>query len=365
MAVPTISSERVRTTNGRSQYSILERREGYPQRSEARSALGSLISMPRLTMTNSMIIVLSPAKTLDLRPLPLQMEKQLLKDVDAEGYKFDFCDEVKTQHIAFSVKQRSKDVKELSKLLSCSGTLAAVAKTYWDEFDLMSLNSNPNDKEQGYEGVKKRKPALFMFDGPAYKGININSVSELPQTNHIITYLQHHLRIIDPLYGCLKPLDFILPYRLEMATKGVSKDIGKDMAAYWKDSITSYLIKDFTCMKNGKSSDSNKRVLLNLASDEYFVAIETAKLLALNINVVKVIFQEEGRVISTHAKRARGLMVRYLAENNVTSLEEIKKFHLEGYFFVGSEESTIVFNRKRQHKVTDKNIQSTRKRKLV
>ena len=176
-------------------------------------------------MTISIIIVLSPAKTLDLSPLPIQIEEQLMKDF-VEGHPFGFCDEAKTQHIALSMKGRN--VKELSKLCSCSDTIAAVAKAYWDELDLIALNSDIKDKEQENEGVKKRKPALFMFDGPAYRGINIQS--ERPQRNNIITYLQKHLRIIDSLYGYLKPLDFILPYRLEMATKGVSKDIGKDMA---------------------------------------------------------------------------------------------------------------------------------------
>lgn len=316
-------------------------------------------------MHDSIIIVISPAKTLDLKPLPPQVEEEILLQY-GEAHRPLYCDEIKTHHIAEAMKSRS--AKELSKLLSCSNSLAAIAKTYWDGLELTTVETAKKEEKEDQE---KGKPALFMFDGPAYKGISINSCSQRQQLNTIITYLQQHLRILDPLYGCLKPLDMIQPYRLEMATKDVSKNIGKDLAAYWRESITNYITKEFSSMDSNKSYSNNKHrhnrrcLLINLASDEYFTAIDTTKLLSSSdITVVKIIFQQEGRVISTHAKRARGLMVKFLAENNVSSLEEIKKFTVEGYLFVDdkSDESTLVFNRKKQQHVDNTQLSKKRKR---
>lgn len=164
-----------------------------------------------------------------------------------------------------------------------------------------------------------------------------------------MTYLQKHLRIIDPLYGALKPLDLIQPYRLEMATKGILKDLKtseKTLASWWGKDITSYVNSDL--MK------SKSKYLINLASDEYSSAIDKA-LLCDGCKVLKISFQEEGKVVAVHAKRARGLMCRFIAENELEEPDGIKKFDWEGYKFVesSSDDSSFVFNRSKSWKNDD------------
>ena len=131
-----------------------------------------------------------------------------------------------------------------------------------------------------------------------------------------------------------------------MATKNVSKETGKDLASYWKETVTQFVANEFPA-----SDNCNSRILINLASEEYSTTIDPT-LLPSDIKVVKVVFQQEGRVISTHAKRARGLMARYLADVNATTVEHVQGFQLEGYTFVNSksDDTTLVFNRKKQVK---------------
>lgn len=164
-----------------------------------------------------------------------------------------------------------------------------------------------------------------------------------PQTLH---YLQANLRIIDPLYGLLRPMDLIQPYRLEMATKGILKDLNKEssdhhnsLTNWWSKSVNDVIAKDLNGKKNGK-------YLINLASDEYAAAIDL-ELLPKDTNYIKVAFFQEGKVIAVHAKRARGLMCRYIAENQITDLDDVKKFDFDGYSFVKerSDETTFVFDR--------------------
>jgi cytoplasmic iron level regulating protein YaaA (DUF328/UPF0246 family) len=192
---------------------------------------------------------------------------------------------------------------------------------------------------------------VFAFDGPAFKGINAESCSK-----DALTYLQKHLRIIDPLYGALKPLDIIQPYRLEMATKGILKDLDtseKTLANWWSKDVTSYINTDL--MK------SKSKYLINLASDEYSAAIDDA-LLGDGCNVLKISFQEEGKVVAVHAKRARGLMCRFIAENELEEPDGIKKFDWEGYKFVEStsDNSCFVFNRSKSWKNEEKSSSSVK-----
>jgi len=189
--------------------------------------------------------------------------------------------------------------------------------------------------------AKLQKPCIFIFDGPAYQGIDASSCSQSS-----MAYLQQHLRIIDPLYGCLKPLDLIQPYRLEMAAKNVLPGI-KDLSVYWKESVTDYIAK--SNIYNNNNNNKTPCFLINLASEEYFAAVEPKILSTQNIQVVKIIFQQDGRIISTHAKRARGLMVRYLANEGATSLEQVKKFQMEGYKLESDECYTFVFNRRKNN----------------
>ena len=164
--------------------------------------------------------------------------------------------------------------------------------------------------------------------------------------------MQQNLRIVDPLYGVLRPLDVMQPYRLEMATKKVFPDV--KMTDYWKVSVCDFLSKDL--------SPRDNKILLNLASDEYSAAVDTT-ILPEGTQYIKVVFWEEGRTISVHAKRARGLMVRYLAENSIESIKGVQQFDVEGYSFVEnkSDETTIVFDRKKQATATKKKAAATKK----
>ena len=181
------------------------------------------------------------------------------------------------------------------------------------------------------------KPAIFSFSGAAYQGLQSSSCSE-----NAIHYMQENLRIIDPLYGILRPLDMMQPYRLEMACKGVFPDDKKlKLADFWKPSVTERINQDLA----GRS----EKILLNLASDEYSAAVNVDEL-PEGAEFVKVVFWQEGRTIALHAKRARGLMVRFLAENQVETLDDLKDFAEEGYTFQpdASSELSIVFDRPKQ-----------------
>lgn len=181
------------------------------------------------------------------------------------------------------------------------------------------------------------KPCIYSFSGTAYNGLNVSTLS-----NDAMTYLQDNLRIIDPLYGLLRPLDVMQPYRLEMATRNVfPKKKTIQLATWWQPSVTKRLSEEL--------ASRNDKIVLNLASDEYSAAVDVTSL-PEGTRFVKVVFREDGRVVAVHAKRARGLMTRYLSETGAQSLEDVKSFHVEGYSFVegASDDTTIVFDRKKQ-----------------
>jgi cytoplasmic iron level regulating protein YaaA (DUF328/UPF0246 family) len=197
------------------------------------------------------------------------------------------------------------------------------------------------------------KPCIYAFSGAAYQGLQASSISE-----SAMSYLQENLRIIDPLYGVLRPLDTIQPYRLEMATRNVFPGKNLKLATWWQPRVTERLSQDLL------SDDRNEMILLNLASDEYSAAVNV-KHLPESSRFVKVIFWQEGRVIAAvHAKRARGLMVRYLAQHGVKTLQDIQSFDVEGYEFVekASDETTLVFDRKKGANKEDK--PATKKRRV-
>lgn len=157
-------------------------------------------------------------------------------------------------------------------------------------------------------------------------------------------YLQDNLRIVDPLYGVLRPLDLMQPYRLEMATRKALPGETIKLADFWKESVTARLKKDL----EAHGGTTACPILLNLASDEYSAAVDP-NALPDSAAYVKVVFWEGGRTIAVHAKRARGLMARYLAENDTNDLEGVRAFAEEGYGFVDSEsdETKIVFDRQK------------------
>lgn len=162
------------------------------------------------------------------------------------------------------------------------------------------------------------KQALFAYSGDVYEGLMATSL-----TPEQITFVDRHVRIISGLYGLLKPLDLILPYRLEMSIALANKK-GKNLIFFWKDLVT----EEIKCILEHQRTPT----LLNLASNEYFKVID---LKTLSVPVVSPCFKEEKqgqyKLISFSAKRARGLMVRFITENKIDKVDGILDFNLEGY----------------------------------
>jgi cytoplasmic iron level regulating protein YaaA (DUF328/UPF0246 family) len=262
------------------------------------------------------MMILSPAKTLDLSPF---LRSPTLPTTLPE------CNVAKTLEVVRALKSRRES--ELAKLLKLSPNLGKTAYGYWQNFQ-----DEPTDNQN-------LKPCVYAFTGVAYQGLQIREC-----TNDTVLYLQDNLRIIDPLYGALRPLDEIQPYRLEMATKNVfATDKALKLQSFWKDSVTVSLAKDLEKRRGNK-------VVLNIASDEYSSAVDVSGL-PDGTRVVKVVFHHGGRVLTVHAKRARGLMARFVAENQCHSLEQVKKFNYEGYSLVPSQsdDSCLVFDRPKDY----------------
>ncbi len=167
---------------------------------------------------------------------------------------------------------------------------------------------------------KNAKQAIFAFKGDVYSGIDIEKYKEAD-----LKYAQNHLRILSGLYGCLRPLDLIQPYRLEMKTK-LHNVRGENLYQFWGDSITDELNKELDKQKQA--------VLVNLASNEYFKSVKPKQLKGrlLNINF-KETKDGKTRVVAIFAKRARGMMTDYILRNRIEKPEDIKKFKQGGYRF--------------------------------
>lgn len=178
------------------------------------------------------------------------------------------------------------------------------------------------------------KQAVFMFNGDVYEGLDAAGL-----TAEQLRWLQEHAGLLSGLYGLLRPLDLMQPYRLEMGTK-LANPRGKDLYAFWGDRITEAL--------NQRLAETGTDVLINLASQEYFKSVRPQ---ALKARIITPVFQDEknGRykVISFYAKRARGLMLRYAAEHALSQPEALQDFDSEGYAFcpAASSEQEWVFRR--------------------
>ena len=181
----------------------------------------------------------------------------------------------------------------------------------------------------------KAKQAAWLFKGDVYHGLDTYSLSEQG-----VSYIQSHLRILSGLYGLLKPCDDMLPYRLEMGTKFANAK-GKDLYTFWGTEITDLL--------NAEQAAMESKTLVNLASNEYFKAVKPK---LLNARIITPIFKDwkggKYKIISFYAKKARGLMARYAADNLIENAEELKFFDVDGYAFdpESSSETDWVFSRK-------------------
>jgi uncharacterized protein len=255
-----------------------------------------------------MLIVLSPAKTLDYDTPPPDFPHTMP----------DFI-----SHSAELIQTLRKfSPAQIGSLMQVSDALAG-------------LNASRYASWSSKFSLKNAKPALYAFNGDVYEGLAAASLSRKQ-----IDYAQAHVRILSGLYGALRPLDLMQPYRLEMGTR-LANPRGKDLYAFWGDIVTRALNAVLATHKSG--------TLVNLASEEYFKVVKPK---LLDARVVTPVFEDwkngKYKVISFHAKRARGLMARYAASKGIKQPAKLKAFDLEGYAFDadGSSEDRWLFRRR-------------------
>jgi len=252
-----------------------------------------------------MKIVVSPAKSLNFEsPLPIQEYTipQFLK-----------------QATTIQKTLKKKKPKQLSALMDISEKLAA-------------LNWQRNQEWQTPFTPENARPAMYAFDGDVYTGLDAYTLTE-----DQVAVLQDKLRILSGLYGILKPLDLIQAYRLEMGTS-IAIGKNKNLYEFWKKTVTQTLNKE---LQKGE-------LFINLASNEYFSAVDT-KLLKVPVITPEFRDFKDGKLkmISFFAKKARGMMVRYIIDTNAETLEDLKGFNYEGYQWDAglSKENVLVFTR--------------------
>lgn len=244
-----------------------------------------------------MKIVISPAKSLDFES-KLPTEKYTQPAFLEQSEKLN------------KVLLKKKP-KALSKLMHISDNLA-------------QLNWERNQQFSTPFTVENARPAVYAFNGDVYQGLDASTISE-----EKIDKLQDTLRILSGLYGVLKPLDLMQPYRLEMGTK-LKVGRKKNLYEFWKKDLTAHL--------NSELEDGE--LFINLASNEYFGAVDEK---ALKAPIITPIFKDwkndKLKVISFFAKKARGSMVRFIIDSNAKTLEDIKSFNLDDYMY--SKEHTL------------------------
>jgi cytoplasmic iron level regulating protein YaaA (DUF328/UPF0246 family) len=251
-------------------------------------------------------MVLSPAKSLDYESA-LAVSRHTLPDhVPAARELVDIL--------------RGFTPARVSELMDISDALAQLNVARYESFSDTFTSDNA-------------RQALLAFNGDVYEGLDARSLDAKG-----LDYAQKHLRILSGLYGVLRPLDLMQPYRLEMGTR-LANTRGKDLYAFWKGVIAPAL---------SALLDKRGSVLVNLASEEYFKAVDVKQ---LQVPVITPVFEDlkagKYKIISFYAKRARGLMARYAIDNRVSDADSLKAFDREGYAFVpdASTDTTWVFRR--------------------
>ncbi|PHV10283.1 peroxide stress protein YaaA [Chitinimonas sp. BJB300] len=255
-----------------------------------------------------MLFVISPAKTLDF-DTPAQHEHSTLPAFIPQS----------TQLIETLRQQSPADI---AKLMTISDNLAALNVARYQDWSPRFTSHNS-------------KPAVLAFMGDVYEGLDAASLDSSQ-----IKLTQQRLRILSGLYGLLRPLDLMQPYRLEMGTR-LANPHGNNLYAFWGNTITDAL--------NAELARQAEPVLVNLASEEYFKSVKRKQLKG---RLVDCVFEDnkngQYKVISFYAKRARGLMVRYAMLNQIDRMEDLKNFDLEGYRFASAESTSdkLVFRRR-------------------
>ena len=257
-----------------------------------------------------MLILISPAKTLDYQS-PLATERYTQPEL------LDYSQQLIRE-------ARKLSAPQIASLMGISDKLADLNATRFHEWhpDFTPANA---------------RQAILAFKGDVYTGLQAEDFSEAD-----FDFAQQHLRMLSGLYGVLRPLDLMQPYRLEMGIR-FENERGKDLYQFWGDIITDTL--------NEALTEQGDEIVVNLASDEYFRAVKPKK---LNARIIKPVFLDEKngtfKVISFYAKKARGLMSRYIIEQRLTKPEQLTGFDREGYFFdeAASTPDELVFKRHEQ-----------------
>lgn len=254
-----------------------------------------------------MLALISPAKTLDYTtalPTDTHTQPRLLEQ---SQQLIDVC--------------RKHSATEIASLMTVSEKIANLNVERFRDWNAEFDFSNA-------------RQALFAFKGDVYTGLDAYHLKDQD-----IDFAQQHLRMLSGLYGLLRPLDLMMPYRLEMGTK-LKNSRGNNLYEFWGSIITDQINQDL--------AEIDAKVLVNLASDEYYKSVNEKKIRA---EIIKPVFldQKNGKykVISFYAKKARGLMARYLIENKLSQLEQLKAFDSEGYYFdaESSSDKELVFKR--------------------
>lgn len=256
-----------------------------------------------------MLILLSPAKSLDYETLASTVEATT----------------------PVLIKEAAQLIQQLREL---SPTEVAALMDLSDK--LATLNTARYASWTPKHSAKNAKPALLAFNGDVYEGLNAATLSTAQ-----LHWAQAHIRILSGLYGVLRPLDYLQPYRLEMGTL-LANPAGKDLYAFWGEKITQVLNQALEDLK-GKA-----KVVVNCASEEYFKSVKPKLLSAPVITPVFEDWKGSWKIVSFYAKRARGLMARYAIEHKISDPEKLKKFDSEGYSFDASASTEIIWRFRRK-----------------
>ncbi|MEC7547791.1 MAG: peroxide stress protein YaaA [Thalassolituus sp.] len=257
-----------------------------------------------------MLTLLSPAKTLDFDTPPVTDQHSTPDYLDDSAELIDV------------LRKYSPD--DIAGLMKLSPKLAELNVQRYSDWQLPFPDG-------------QAKAAVLAFKGDVYTGLDADSMSKQD-----LDYAQGHLRILSGLYGLLRPLDLILPYRLEMGTR-LDNDRGKDLYAFWGDKITDAL--------NELTRESGITTIVNLASNEYFKSVKKKQLEA---ELITPVFKDEKngkyKIISFYAKKARGLMAAYQITERIEDAQALKDFDVAGYRFSEEESSDTEWVFKRAEK---------------
>ncbi|MEY8711134.1 hypothetical protein A9B99_09805 [Mangrovibacter phragmitis] len=257
-----------------------------------------------------MLILISPAKTLDYQS-PLATTRFTHPEL------LDYSQQLITE-------ARKLSEAQIASLMGISDKLASLNATRFHDWQ---ASFTPENARQ----------AILAFKGDVYTGLQAESFSEAD-----FDFAQSHLRMLSGLYGVLRPLDLMQPYRLEMGIR-LANPKGKDLYQFWGDTITDKLNQHIT--------EQQEQAVVNLASDEYFKSVKITKLKA---PIIKPVFLDEKngkyKVISFYAKKARGLMSRFIIQHRLTTPDQLAGFNEEGYTFdsATSTDQELVFRRPEQ-----------------